>query len=155
MENTLLRYPIIIFLLTTFALLGCEKQQPKAIKREIVGDKVEGLPFSPGVKVGNMLFVSGHLGYDPATKGLVSDSIEDQTKQTLKRIGNVLQKAGHDYKDVVRATVYLKDLKDFQAMNNVYKTFFPVDPPTRATVEVSGLALGAKIEISVIAVKAD
>lgn len=110
-------------------------------------------PYSQAVLVGDMLFVSGQLGIDPATGKFAGDSIEAQTRQVLKNIGAILEAAGLSFEDVVQSTVYLKDLNDFQKMNAVYAEFFPKDPPSRATVEVARLPLDAGVEIAVVAVR--
>lgn len=110
-------------------------------------------PYSQAVSVGNMLFASGQLGLDPKTGKFVSDSIEAQTRQVLVNLGAVLRVAGMDYGNVVQCSVFLKDMNDFQKMNAVYGEFFKVNPPARATVEVTRLPRDARVEISLVAVK--
>jgi 2-iminobutanoate/2-iminopropanoate deaminase len=109
------------------------------------------LPFSPFVRVGNMLYLSGQIGITPGTRQLADTGIAGQTHQTLENIKAVLDSAGSSLERVVKCTVFLADIKDFAAMNEVYAAYFPKDPPARSTVEVSGLVLGARIEIECIA----
>jgi len=125
-------------------------QQKKVIKLE--GTDISELPFSPAIQVGDWLFLSGSIGTDPAT-GELAEGIEAQTQQVLENLGALLKEAGMDYKNVVKVTVYLTDIEDYDALNKVYKGYFPSERPARAVVEVSELVRGAKLEISMIAVK--
>src|SRR2546422_242824 len=110
-----------------------------------------GLPFSSAVRVGKMLFLSGQIGNTPGTRQLADTGIAGQTKQALENIKTVLAAAGSSLERVVKCTVFLLDIKDYAAMNAVYATYFPKDPPARSTVAGSGLALGARVEIECIA----
>ncbi len=110
-----------------------------------------GLPFSMGVRVGNLLFLSGQIGNKPGTRELADTGITGQTRQTLDNIKGVLEYAGSSLKRVVKCTVFLVTMADYQAMNAVYATYFPKDPPARSTVAGSGLAFGARVEIECIA----
>lgn len=114
--------------------------------------EVAGLPFSAVVRVGNMLYLSGQIGNVPGTRQLADTSIAGQTRQTLENIKAVLAHAGSSLDRVVKCTVFLADIKDYRAMNAVYATYFPKDPPARSTVAGSGLALGARVEIECLAV---
>jgi reactive intermediate/imine deaminase len=107
-------------------------------------------PYSPAVRVGDLIFLSGAIGSRPG-EGLVSGGIEAETRQVLENLRNVLRAAGADMDDVVKCTVFLADIGDFQAMNRVYREFFPQDPPARSTV-ATGLVAGARVEIECIAV---
>jgi len=109
-------------------------------------------PYSQAIRAGNLLFVSGQVPIDPATGALVDGDIRAQTRRVLDNIGEILRAAGASYDAVVRATVFLADLGDFAAMNEVYAAYFPPPPPARSTVEVSRLPRDARIEIDVIAV---
>jgi 2-iminobutanoate/2-iminopropanoate deaminase len=112
-----------------------------------------GLPFSPGILAGDTLYLAGQLGRDPATSQIVSGGIEAETRQTLLNIREVLREAGMDYSDVVSVTAFIVDFKDFELYNTVYREFFPKDPPARATVGVSALNQGGRVELQMIAVK--
>jgi 2-iminobutanoate/2-iminopropanoate deaminase len=112
-----------------------------------------GLPFSPGILVGNTLYIAGHLGRDPVTSQLVSGGIEAETRRVLANSHEVLKTAGMDFKDVVSVTAYITSFDDFAKFNAVYSEFFPTNPPARATVQVAALNGGAKIELQMIAVK--
>src|SRR5256885_3677132 len=110
-----------------------------------------GLPFSPAVRVGNMLYLSGQIGNRPGTRELADTGITGQTRQALENIKALLASAGSSLDRAVKCTVFLTDIRDYAAMNTVYATYFPKDPPARSTVAGSGLALGARVEIECIA----
>ena len=110
-------------------------------------------PYSQAVWAGDLLFVSGQLPIDPQTGKFVSDDVKEQTRQVFDNIGAILQSAGLGYENIVKATVYLVDMNDFAAMNEVYASFFARDFPARAAFQVVKLPLGAKVEIEAIAVK--
>jgi 2-iminobutanoate/2-iminopropanoate deaminase len=114
-------------------------------------DEVPGLPFSTAVRVGNLLFLSGVIGNTPGTRTLADTGITGQTRQTLENIKRVLTGLGSGLDRAVKCTVFLTDIRDYQAMNAVYATYFPKDPPARSTVAGTGLALGARVEIECIA----
>jgi 2-iminobutanoate/2-iminopropanoate deaminase len=114
--------------------------------------EVSGLPFSMAVRVGNMLYLSGQIGNKPGTRELADTGIAGQTRQALENIKTVLASAGSSLDRAVKCTVFLSDIRDYAAMNAVYATYFPKDPPARSTVAGSGLALGARVEIECMAV---
>jgi 2-iminobutanoate/2-iminopropanoate deaminase len=114
--------------------------------------EVSGLPFSMAVRVGNMLYLSGQIGNKPGTRELADTGIAGQTRRALENIKTVLASAGSSLDRAVKCTVFLADIRDYAAMNAVYATFFPKDPPARSTVAGSGLALGARVEIECMAV---
>ena len=130
-------------------------QQRAAGRRAIRPQKSPntGLPYSPGILVGNTLYVSGHLGRDQVTAKLPDGGIEAETQQSLANIREVLRAADMDFKDVVSVTAYIKDFADFDKFNAVYREYFPQDPPARATVQVAALNIGARVELQMIAVK--
>jgi 2-iminobutanoate/2-iminopropanoate deaminase len=109
-------------------------------------------PYSPAIRAGNLLFLSGQIPIDPATSNLVAGDISAQTEQVMRNIGALLKAAGAGFEHVVRTTVYLADMGDFGAMNAVYGRFVVDPPPARATVQVARLPRDARVEIDVIAV---
>ena len=108
-------------------------------------------PYSQAVRAGQFLFVSGQVPINPATGELVAGPIADQTRQVLTNIGAILSAGGASFAEVVRATVYLADLADFSAMNDVYATFFTAPQPARSTIQAARLPRDARIEVDVIA----
>ncbi|MES2589387.1 MAG: RidA family protein [Bacteroidota bacterium] len=109
-------------------------------------------PYSQAILVKDTLYVSGQIPLNPKTGLLVDDSIENSCKQVLNNIGELLKEAGMDFANVVKCSIFLKDLNDFVAVNGVYATFFSENPPARETVQVSKLPMDVAIEISCIAV---
>jgi 2-iminobutanoate/2-iminopropanoate deaminase len=110
-------------------------------------------PFSQVVEANGLVFVAGQVGGAPGVQGAVPGGIEAETRAMLDNVGRLLKAVGLDYKDVVKATVYLKDFSEFAAMNTVYREYFPTEPPTRATVGVTALAADYRVEIEVIATR--
>lgn len=108
-------------------------------------------PYSQAVEIDGFLFCSGQIALDPATGQLIAGDVRTQTERVLANLGAVLQAGGCDFSDVVRTTVYLSDLDDFAAMNEVYATAFSSNPPARSTIQAARLPRGARIEIDVIA----
>lgn len=109
------------------------------------------LPFSPGIRAGEFLFLSGAIGNTPGTLELVSDDVGEQTTRALDNLRAVLRAGGADFDDVVKCTIFLTDMADYAAMNEAYAAVWPGSPPARSTVAGTGLALGAKVEIECIA----
>ena len=110
-------------------------------------------PYSPGMVVGNLVFVSGQAGRDPASGRLAGDTIEAQTEQVLKNIATILEAAGTTLQHVIRCGVFIVDMKEFPRMNEVYARVFGAHRPARTTVEVSGLpGEGLRVEIDAVAV---
>ena len=112
---------------------------------------MDGLPFSAAVRVGDMLYLSGQIGLLPGTRELAAGGVGGETRQTMENIKAVLEHAGSSMDRVVKCTVFLVDMADYNAVNEVYATFFPRDPPARSAMAGSGLALGARVEIECIA----
>ena len=108
-------------------------------------------PYSQAIKAGNFVFVSGQIPTDPATGSFVAGGISEQTEQVLKNLDAVLRAAGSALTRVVKTTVFLADMKEFTAMNEVYGRFFNDQPPARATVAAAGLPRDARVEIEVVA----
>jgi len=109
------------------------------------------LPFSDAVQVGDMLYLSGQIGNLPGTVQLAGGGIAGETRQTMENIKASLEKYGSSLDEVVKCTVFLADIAEWAAMNEVYRTYFPVDPPARSAMGASGLALGARVEIECLA----
>ncbi len=110
-----------------------------------------GVYYSQAIASGDLLFCSGQIALDPKVGQIVTGGIEAETEQVLSNLKGVLAAAGATLADVVKTTIYLADFADFPAMNAVYVRAFPTDPPARATVGVSALPRGAKIELEAIA----
>ena len=108
-------------------------------------------PYSQAVKVGNLVFCSGQIPIDPATGEFVSEDVAEQTEQVIKNLSAVLDAAGTTLNNVVKTTVFLADMNDFAAMNEVYARHF-TEKPARATVQAARLPKDARVEIEVIAV---
>lgn len=110
-------------------------------------------PYNQAVQFGNMLFVSGQIALDPATGNLVQDNIQAETQKVMENLQAVLQAAGMDFSNVIKTSIFLMDMGQFAQVNEVYGSYFTVDPPARETVQVAGLPKGVNVEISVIAGK--
>ncbi len=111
----------------------------------------QGAPYNQAVKTGGLVFVAGQLGLRPGEKELVGPAIADQTEQALTNLLAILEEAGSGLEQLVKTTVFLQDLGDFAAMNEVYARHVGDRPPARSTVEVAGLPSGALVEIEAIA----
>jgi 2-iminobutanoate/2-iminopropanoate deaminase len=109
-------------------------------------------PYSPAVRVGNLLVLSGQIPLDPATGQMVDGDIRAQTSRVLQNIGELLKAGGADFSHVVRTTIFLADLSDFGVVNEIYATYFSAPYPARATVQVARLPRDVRIEIDAIAV---
>ena len=110
-------------------------------------------PYSQGISAGNLVITSGQLPVDPATGAFAEGGIAGQTRQSLLNVQAVLAQAGLTLENVIKTTVFLKDMNDFAAMNEVYATFFPSNPPARSAVQVGKLPRDAMVEIEAIAVR--
>jgi 2-iminobutanoate/2-iminopropanoate deaminase len=108
--------------------------------------------YSPAIKAGNLLFVSGQIPVDPATGNLIQGDIAAQAEQVMRNLTALLRAAGASFTNVVRTTVYLADMNDFAGMNEVYSRYIVDPPPARATVQVARLPRDVKIEVDAIAV---
>lgn len=109
-------------------------------------------PYSQAIRSGNLLFASGQIPIDPATGEFVDGGIAEQTEQVLRNVSAILEAAGAGLQQVVKTTVFLADMDDFTAMNEVYGRFFGENPPARATVQAARLPRDARVEIEAIAV---
>ncbi|MGM9533007.1 RidA family protein [Intestinibacter sp.] len=109
-------------------------------------------PYSQAIKAGNLLFISGQGAFDPKTMAIVEGDVKAQTAQTLENIQAILKEAGADFSNVVKTTVFIKDMNDFGQINEVYAKYFGENKPARACVEVARLPKDIKVEIELIAV---
>jgi len=109
-------------------------------------------PYSQAITAGNLLFTSGQLGLNPET-GVLSEGIEEQTKQSLKNVQAILEEAGFQKTDVIKTVVFLKNMSDFSAVNEIYAGFFGDHKPARSCVEVAQLPKGGLVEIEVVAAR--
>ncbi len=110
-------------------------------------------PYSQAIEVGNLVFCSGQIPLDPATNQVFTGDIKGQAELVMKNIDAVLQAAGLTFKNVVKTTIYLTSMGDFQTVNEVYGRFFTEQPPARSTVAVAALPKGVNVEIEVTAAK--
>jgi 2-iminobutanoate/2-iminopropanoate deaminase len=144
----------LIIILCATVLVGCKVSVDHETDVEWLkapGTEDMDLPFSAAVRVDNMLYLSGALGYDREKGGLVEGGIQAETKKTLENISATLEMFGSSMDRVVKCTVFLADISEWAAMNEVYVTFFP-NKPARSALGANGLALGARTEIECIAV---
>ncbi len=117
------------------------------------GIEPSSLPFSKVVEANGFVFLAGQVGDAPGTHRPVPGGIEAETRAMLDNVGRLLRAVGLDYGDVVKATVYMVDMAEFETMNAVYREYFPTDAPVRATVGVSALASSYRIEIEILAAR--
>lgn len=110
-------------------------------------------PYSQAVSTGNMVFISGQIATDRSTGNFVNANIKDETRQVMENIGFILKAAGLDFSNVVKTSIFLKNMNDFPQVNEVYGSYFKSNPPARETVEVARLPKDAHVEISCIAMK--
>ena len=122
-------------------------------RKIVTTDKVPAAigPYSQATVTGNLVFTSGQIPIDPTTGELVTGDIEEQTHRVLQNVQALLQEARSSLATVIKTTVFMTDLADFNRMNAVYSEYFPSEPPARSTVQVTALPLGAQIEIECVA----
>jgi 2-iminobutanoate/2-iminopropanoate deaminase len=111
----------------------------------------QGAPYSQAIRFGDLLFVAGQVALPAGHEHIVGETIEDQTEQVCKNLSAVLEAAGSSFEKVLNTTIYLTDWGDFQGVNEVYGRYVGDKPPARATVQIAGLPMGAKVEIAVVA----
>jgi len=138
--------------LVAFALAGCAANGARRTISSTNAPAPIG-PYSQAVRVGETLYIAGQVGADAQSGTLVAGGIQAETRQALMNLSAVLAEAGFTLHDVVQANVYLADLAEFGAMNEVYAEFFPEAPPARATVGVAALPKGARVEIALVAAR--
>lgn len=127
--------------------------QKKAIHTE--AGPLQGAPYSPAVRVGPFLYISGQIPLDPATSMVVEGGFETQVRQCLRNLASILKQEGMGLDNIVKTTIFLKDLNDFSVLNGVYGAYFTGVKPARSTVEVARLPLDVLVEIEAIAVATD
>jgi 2-iminobutanoate/2-iminopropanoate deaminase len=125
--------------------------EKRAVRTESAPAPFEGAPYSQGIVAGDLVFVSGQLGIDPARGQVVEGGIVPQTEQVMKNLAAILGEAGAGLDDIVMTSIFLIDLQDFQAMNEVYASQLSEPYPARATVQIAALPSGARIEMAVVA----
>jgi 2-iminobutanoate/2-iminopropanoate deaminase len=125
--------------------------EKQAVRTEEAPAPFQGAPYSQAIRAGGLVFVSGQVALTPGASELVGSGVAEQTEQVLANLRAILEAAGSGLDRVVKTTVYLRNLDDFQAMNDVYRRCVGEVPPARATVEVSALPSGALVEIDAIA----
>lgn len=123
-------------------------------KKIIVSDQAPAPigPYSQAVKAGNMLFVSGQIPFDQVTGEMINENITEETHQVMKNLEAILSEAGMGFKNVVKCSIFIKDMNQFATINEAYGQYFKADPPARETVEVVRLPKDVNVEISCIAV---
>jgi len=144
----------LLILVVVTLLAGCETDvtaSPDVAYLQAPGTEEMNLPFSSAVRVDKMLYLSGSIGLVPGTRQLAEGGIQGETRQVLENISQTLQTFGSSMDKVVKCTVFLADIQEWGAMNEVYRTFFP-NPPARSALGTSGLALDSRVEIECIAV---
>ena len=122
----------------------------KKIVRPENGPKVIG-PYSLGVQAGHLVFTAGQIGIIPATGEIIEGGVEAETRQALENVKAILEAAGTSLANVVKTTVFLRDINDFNKMNAIYGPFFPENPPARSAIQVAALPRGAAVEIESVA----
>ena len=124
-------------------------------KKEVVipaGGAKPLAPYSPGIRLGNLVFTSGQVGLDPDTQKIVAGGVQAEARQALENVSKVLEAAGTSLDHAVKVTVFMVDMNDYGRINEVYGEFFKDDPPARSAVQVGALPAGALVEIEAIAV---
>lgn len=127
-----------------------------ALKREIIATTQAPAaigPYSQAVQIGELVYTAGQIPLVPETGKLIEGGIEEQTRQVMQNLANVLAAAGSSLAGVVKSTIFVTNLADFATINKVYGSFFTENPPARSTVQVAALPLGAQVEIEMVAVK--
>ncbi|MEM6457320.1 MAG: Rid family detoxifying hydrolase [Acidobacteriota bacterium] len=149
---TLLMLPLLSGCLSVRAkTVEVREAKPTRTAFTVDGAAAPIAPYSPGIRAGQLVFLSGQIGIDPATRRLAEGGIEAETRQTLANIKALLEAAGLTFDDVVQAQVFLADLEDYAVVNRIYGAVFSGPPPARAAVQVARLPLDARIEIMVTA----
>lgn len=144
---------VFLSLVMSFTFNICA-QEKNTVRKVITFENTPAKrPYSPAVEVNGTLYVSGQIAVDQSTGKLIEGTIEEQTRQVLKNLKNVIEKAGYSMDNVVRCTVLLSDIAVYSTVNQIYMEYFPKDPPARMAFAVKDLPMGALIEIDATAVK--
>jgi len=145
----------VLLALVSAAALGCASSSPApAPKAEhFASPGTSNLPFSEAVRAGDYLFLSGEIGRKPGTRELVPGGMEAEARQAMENVKANLERHGASLDDVVKCTVFLADMKDWPAFNDVYRAFFTKSLPARSALGANGLALGARVEVECLAYK--
>ena len=125
-------------------------QLKHALRTERAPAPFQGAPYSQAIRYGNLVFVSGQLGIDPGTGELVEGGIAEQTEQVMQNLSAILEEGGSGLRQLVKTTIYLAELGDFEAMNEVYGRYLGPEPPARATIQAAALPSGALVEIEAV-----
>jgi len=154
-----LRGPVLAALLVPLTAclgpMGGRSRAPEGVApvgREVIR-VVANRPYSQAVRVGNTYWFAGKIGVTDSTRALTSGRVTAEVQNIFEAFRQVFNETGVSFRDVVQVTVYLADIADYDEMNRAYAVYFPVGPPARETVAVSGIVSGAKVEISLVAVK--
>jgi 2-iminobutanoate/2-iminopropanoate deaminase len=129
--------------------------EKSVVRTESAPAPFQGAPYSQAIRVGELVFVAGQVPLRPGESELMSGPIEEQTEQVCENIKAILEAAGSSFERVVKTTVFLTDLADFQGMNSVYARYVGDRPPARSTVQIAALPQGARVEIEAIATVSD
>ena len=149
MKLTAYYFAFLILSMSAVSAASADSVKPEFISNEVI--QKLNLPFSEAVKVGHTLYLSGQLGANPKTGHLVSGGIVPETHQTMKNIHATLAKYSLGFDDLIKCTVFIKDIKQWEQFNQVYSQYFNIHFPARSALGVNGLALGAEIEMDCIA----
>ena len=146
---------VVGVLLGATAMFGTATQAQAPAKKAYNGVVKPIGPSTPGVGVGDTVYLSGQIGLDPATGQMVDGGTEAQARRVMENLGAVLKEAGVGFGHVVKATIFMTDLAEFAVVNEIYGSYFPAGgvPPVRSTVQVAALPRGARIEIDFVAVR--
>lgn len=147
MKKQILTYSVLLFV-----LLSCTKESSRRTIIQTDNAPAAIGPYSQAIMVGNTLYTAGQIGLVPGTGEMAGEDLESQSRQALDNLKAVLEEAGFSMEDVVSVDVYLHDLDDYSAFNEIYAEYFSESKPARAVVEVSGIPRDAKVEIKLVAV---
>jgi endoribonuclease L-PSP, putative len=152
MKRTLFIFTVLLLIMSF--TINITAQERNVVRKVITFENTPAKrPYSPAVEANGTLYVSGQIAIDQSTGKLIEGKIEEQTRQVLKNLKNVIEKAGYTMDNVVRCTVLLSDITFYSTVNQIYMEFFPKDPPARMAYAVKDLPMGALIEIDATAVK--